>query len=326
MATATLRPARIRRAFTLIELLVVIAIIAVIVALLLPAVQQAREAARRTQCRGNLKQIGLALHNYAEQYNTLPPASVFSGRDTAPVHSATDQAAYGWGTFLLPHLDQTPLYEQLNVPGLELHLLLQQASLRPLTQKVLPVYRCPSDQAEDLNTSRPFSNAVYGNTPAATSNYAASMGTVWKNSQNWLNGRQDPFGLLWGSSRVRLQDITDGASNTFVIGERSWVDLAAVWVGTRNYQGTGDVGFRQISATTDSKINEASANATGGYSSKHQGGAHFLFADGRVEFLSENINYDQTGATLPERDPGLTAMGIYQRLARRNDGQVVGDY
>lgn len=309
--------------FTLIELLVVIAIIAVLVALLLPAVQQARESARRTQCRSNLKQIGLALHNYAETYTTLPPACVFSGRDTAPIHTAADQAGYGWGAFLLPHLDQAPLYDELNVSGLELHLLLQQANLRPLTQKILSVYRCPSDQAKDLNNQRPFSNAVYGGTNAATSNYPAVIGTIWKNSQNWINGQQDPFGTIWANSRVRFQDITDGTSNTFVVGERAWVDLAAVWIGTRNYQGTGDVGLRQILGTTDSKINEASATGTGGFSSQHAGGSHFLFADGRVEFISENINYDQTGATLSERDPGLPAMGVYQRFARRNDGQVV---
>ncbi len=311
------------RGFTLIELLVVIAIIAVIVALLLPAVQQARESARRTQCRSNLKQIGLALHNYAETYGALPPACVFSGRDTAPIHSAADQAAYGWAAFLLPYVDQAPLYESLNVSGLELHLLLQQASLRPLTQTVLSVYRCPSDQAKDQNNLRTFSNTVYGGTSAGTSNYPAVIGTIWKNSQNWINGQQDPFGSIWPSSRVRMQDIIDGTSNTLVVGERAWVDLAAVWVGTRNYQGTGDVGLRQILGTTDSKINEASANATGGFSSRHDGGSHFLFADGRVEFLSENINYDQAGATLPERDPGLPAMGVYQRLARRNDGQPV---
>lgn len=312
--------------FTLIELLVVIAIIAVLIALLLPAVQQAREASRRTQCRNNLKQIGIALHNYHEQYNTLPPACVYSGQDTVPVHSSANQAAYGWGAFILPSLDQSVLFNQLNVNGLELHDLLQQSGLRPLIQTRLAEFRCASDTAPDLNNQRNFSNAIYGNTSAGTSNYIVVEGTVWKNSQNWLNGRQDPFGSIWPSSRVRLSDIVDGTSNTLLVGERNWVDLAGVWIGTRNYNGTGDVGLRQIAGTTVSKINEPGAAGTGGFSSRHVGGAHFLFADGRVQFLSENINYDQTGATLGTGDVGLSTIGTYQRLARREDAQIVGDY
>ena len=198
-----------RPGFTLIELLVVIAIIAILIALLLPAVQQAREAARRTQCRINLKQIGLALHNYHDTYNTFPPLTVYSGYDTVPVHSATDQAAYGWGAFILPSLDQAPLFNQLNVSGSELHVSLQNAAFRPLVQTVLTVYRCPSDVAEDRNTSRRFTNAAYGNTSAATSNYVANMGTQWANSQNVLNNNatlRDPFGVFYTPSRIGIRD------------------------------------------------------------------------------------------------------------------------
>ena len=326
MSDSSARRASPRRGFTLIELLVVIAIIAVLIALLLPAVQQAREAARRTQCRSNLKQIGLALHNYHEVYKTLPPQSVYSGQDTAPIHSATNQAGYGWATFILPQLDQSSLFNQLNVNGLELHLLLQQPGLRPLTQTVLPVYRCPSDTAPDTNTQRTFSNALYGSTPVGTSNYVSNSGTRWINDQNWINGQIDSWGTFLPSGKVRLDDIIDGTSNTILVGERSWDYLAAVWVGTRNYQGTGDAGMRQISATVVSKINEPSANATGGFGSRHTGGAHFVLADGSVRFISENIQFDPTGAIAPVGDPTLVSMGIFQRLSRRNDGQVVSDY
>ena len=211
---------RSTRGFTLIELLVVIAIIAVLVAILLPAVQQAREAARASQCRNNLKQIGIALHSYHEQFSAFPPAFVFSGYDTVPVHqSGTDQAAYGWGAFLLPQLDQGPLFNQLDVNGRELHVLLQQADLRPLVQKNVPTYRCPSDEATETNNKRRFTNMAYGNTSAGTSNYVANQGTIWKNSQNWINGKQDSWGVMWGSSRIRLSDLRDGASNTIAIGE-----------------------------------------------------------------------------------------------------------
>ncbi len=316
-----------KQGFTLIELLVVIAIIAILIALLLPAVQQAREAARRTQCRNNLKQLGLALHNYHDTHGTLPPACVYSGYDTAPVHTATDQAAYGWGAFILPALDQSALFNQLNVSGRELHVLLQDANARPLIQTRLATFRCPSDTGEELNNLRRFSNTAYGNTTAGTSNYVANLGTIWRGSQNWLNGRFDPYGVIWASSRVRFSDIADGTSNTILVGERSWLDLAGVWVGTRNYNGTGDVGLRQIAATSDAKINQGGADGTGGYSSNHTGGAHFLLGDGRVQFISENIQFDQTNATLTSpRDPGLASIGTFQRLIRRNDSQVLSEF
>jgi len=314
------------RGFTLIELLVVIAIIAILIALLLPAVQQAREAARRTQCKNNLKQIGLALHNYHDQFGRLPPACVFSGWDTAPIHTAADQAAYGWGSFILPHLDQGPLYNQLDVTGLELHRLLQDPARRPLIQTKLTAYRCPSDDADDTNGKRRFSNTAYGNTVAGTSNYVAVLGTIWRGSQNWLNGKFDPYGSLWASSRVGLGDIKDGTSNTVVIGERNWLDSAGTWVGTRNYNGTGDVGLRQIAGTTVAKLNEGGVEGTGGFSSPHEGGAHFLFADGHVGFLSENIQFDQTGSQELYGHVDLPKSGVYQRLARRHDGQPIGEF
>lgn len=315
-----------RFGFTLIELLVVIAIIAVMISLLLPAVQQAREAARRSQCQNHLKQIGLALHNYHDLHRTLPPAAVFSGYDTAPTHSASDQAAYGWSAFVLPQLDQAPLFEQLNVNGRELHLLLQDPSARRLVQIPLAVFRCPSDDGEELNTQRRFTNSVYGNTSAATSNYVASLGTIWKTSQNWINGRQDPFGVMWGSSRIGFHQIVDGTSHTILVGERDSTSKAATWIGTRNYNGTGDGGLRFVAATSVAKINDLTADGTGGYSSQHEGGAYFLFADGHVAFISENIHFDPTGASDASGSVALSQMGLFQRLVRRNDRQPVGEY
>jgi len=325
---ATLSRTRAKRGFTLIELLVVIAIIAVLVALLLPAVQQAREAARASQCRNNLKQIGLGLHSYHEQFGTFPPLCVFSGWDTAPVHSATDQAAYAWGAFLLPQIDQGPLYNQLNVAGRELHVLLQDATSRPLVQKSIPTYRCPSDDAEETNTKRRFSNTPYGNTPSGTSNYVANMGTIAKNSQNWINGRQDPWGVMWGSSRVRTADVRDGTSNTLLIGERRWDDWAGLWVGTRNYQGLANAGMPQIAGTSARKLNDPTGAGDFVFSSPHVGGVHFVFADGHVGFLADTIQYSQdaTNENLPLRDPLLPTLGVYNRLIRRNDGQPVGEF
>ena len=237
--------------FTLIELLVVIAIIAILIALLLPAVQQAREAARRSQCKNNLKQIGLALHNYHEIFGAFPPGCVHSQTDTA----AAGRAAYGWGAFILPQLDQAPLFNQLDVNGRELHLLLQAASSRPLVQVPVQVFRCPSDTAPGLNNERLFTNKIYGDTAAATASYAGVHGTRWAWATDWLQKGEDPFGVFWPDSKVRLADVTDGASNVVMVGERHWAHLSAIWIGTRNYQGNGDVGLRQNMGLTNWKIN-----------------------------------------------------------------------
>jgi prepilin-type N-terminal cleavage/methylation domain-containing protein len=314
--------------FTLIELLVVIAIIAILIALLLPAVQQAREAARRTQCRNHLKQIGLALHNYHDQFGVFPPGNALSTLSPNAGHNvnlttANRAAGYGWATYILPQLDQAPLYNQLNVSQLELVRLMQQASLRPLAQTTLSVYRCPSDTAPELNTARAFTNAIFGDTPVATSSYVGVHGTRWSNAENWILSGVDPFGVFWPASRVGLRDVSDGASNTFLVGERDWPNFSAIWVGTRNYTGNGDVGLRQVVGITNWKINLPGANAPRAFHSQHVGGAHFLLGDGRVQFVSDSIHFDNSLATAG--DP-RSMRGLYQRLGMRNDGSITGEF
>ena len=316
-----------KRGFTLIELLVVIAIIAILIALLLPAVQQAREAARRSQCRNNMKQIGLALHNYHDVFNVFPPGNALSTLSpdagySVDLTTANRAAGYGWAVYILPYLDQAPLYNQLNVSGLELVKLMQQATLRPLAQTKLSVYRCASDTAPDLNDQRGFTNAIFGDTSVGTSNYVGIHGTRWSHAVDWIGSGVDPYGIFWPASKVRLTDITDGSSNVFIVGERNWDNYAAIWVGTRNYTGNGDVGLRQVVGITNWKINLPGTNSPRAFHSNHVGGAHFTFADGSVRFISDSIHFDNTLGTAG--DP-RSMLGTYQRLGMRNDGNPLGE-
>lgn len=325
------RSQRRKRGFTLIELLVVIAIIGVLVSLLLPAVQQAREAARRTQCRNNLKQIGLALHNYHDTYRTLPPGNVhkFGNQNVAAM------AAWGWHVFILPQLDQQNLFNALGVNDRDLDTVLRDPALQNLPKTNLTVYRCPSDTAPDLNSKREYDNpysAAFGGQAVhlGTANYVGVCGTRWSTPEQWIVQGIDPFGTMWGDSKVRIQDVTDGLSNTFVVGERDWITgWAANWPGPRNYTGTGIWGMRQHLSILDVKINDPVLQPNGnpansrGFSSEHVGGAHFLFGDGRVQFLSENIAFDTTGIN---QVPAPATLGVFQKLGRRNDGLPTGEY
>uniref|UniRef100_A0A7C2K0Z3 DUF1559 domain-containing protein n=1 Tax=Schlesneria paludicola TaxID=360056 RepID=A0A7C2K0Z3_9PLAN len=333
MSSFSLRRPR-RRGFTLIELLVVIVIIAILIALLLPAVQQAREAARRSQCVNNLKQIGLALHNYHDTYNILPPGVVHKSGN----QNVAALASYGWGTFILPQLEQATMFQAMQANGVDLDTLLRNTAnpdVQALPKKTLAVYRCPSDTAPALNSQRdwdvPYS-PFFNNRPVhlATSNYVGVSGSRWSTPEDWIVNGRDPYGTFWGDSRVNFRDITDGLSNTFIIGERDWeLGWAANWVGQRNYTGTGIWGSRQNLAILNVKINDSVLQPNGnpavsrGFSSRHAGGAYFLFGDGRVQFLSENIHFNDVQ---PNQQTPNDNLGLFQRLGRRNDSKVIGEF
>ncbi|MGD9856122.1 MAG: DUF1559 domain-containing protein [Planctomycetaceae bacterium] len=240
---------RKRIGFTLIELLVVIAIIAILIALLLPAVQQAREAARRTQCRNNLKQLGLALHNYHDVYLTFPPSIVSRYDVNGPAGMACpdmsgpggmnpgEAGCFAWGTLILPYVEQDNLYNVLN-PG---PLFLEQVAATPAglaaLRTPLAVFRCPSDIGPNLNTfdstlggvetngmqySRFITDGV-GKVAIATSNYVIVSGPGDSTTPAICPTQYGaPLGLASQNSRVKIRDITDGTSNTFAVGERAW--------------------------------------------------------------------------------------------------------
>ncbi len=195
------------RGFTLIELLVVIAIIAVLIALLLPAVQSAREAARRAQCTNNLKQMGLALHNYHDAMSIFPPGYIAASKfidgetDTSP--------GWSWATMILPQLEQAPLYSSINV-----WLPIQAAANTTATQTVLNAYLCPSDQ---LPSTRTFAvTDGLGNTVAtvAPSSYAASTGSDAADVALGLNNDGSGNGPFFRNSGIRIAAIIDGTSQT----------------------------------------------------------------------------------------------------------------
>ena len=283
--------------FTLIELLVVIAIIAILVALLLPAVQQAREAARRSSCKNNLKQLGLALHNYHDTHSCLPPGWV------GPEDSGGTR--WGWGTLLLPYIEQGPLYDTLR-PGTP--MTMPNVTTRPELGQPLAAYSCPTDIA-------PPTHPVYGN--YGRSSYPAS--------------RQ----LLFHNTSTAFKDITDGLSNTILVGERARVfqeqglrALGAIWAG--RITSTGSVegrANRPINTSWDGTAAQfaTSVSVSGdncsrlSWNSLHKGGAQFVFSDGSVRFLSENIDSGSSGCE-------SNANRLYQNLYFPADGNVIGEF
>lgn len=342
---AKLRNSR-KRGFTLIELLVVIAIIAILIALLLPAVQQAREAARRTQCKNNLKQIGLAMHNYHDVHLTFPIGS--SVRWSATGAAVANAEGWGWGARILPYIEQAPLFTSLEVGGLSLEAKLAQESPggSVALDAIFPsisAYQCPTDTTGPRLKAGMVRQTFdgLGNTVAAwqppTSNYIGSTGLAEVAIPNNLSDAR-PRGVFYNDSKVKIRDITDGTSNTFMVGEREERCGAGSWIGNRNPNGNGTLGgdyaLGRAYQVINDPISTGSVNCTDGFSSKHTGGAQFLFCDGSVHFLSENLDFDLQSAInrtgipniFPDDFNDFSSIGIYQKLALINDGLTLGEF
>ena len=326
---------RAKRGFTLIELLVVIAIIAVLIALLLPAVQQAREAARRSQCKNNLKQIGLALHNYHDTCNILPPG--YFG-----VPFSSQGTLWGWGTMILPYLDQANIYNTLSQEtggtkplggaGVGFGAIMTSLPANVTLQTQLPVFRCPSDTGSNLVTF-PINGTQAGTTFLfVRSNYPGVSGT--RIDQPAGTGLLATDGVFTENSRTRFRDFTDGLSNTFVIGERRspgtvnglYTGGDTIWAGSNDnffppWQGYAvHQGLCDLNSNLNVKVATAPSSSNYSpylaFSSLHVGGGHFLLGDGSVRFISDNIATGTSGL------PGST----YQNLAALSDGQVLGEF
>lgn len=277
--------------FTLIELLVVIAIIAILIALLLPAVQQAREAARRTQCKNNLKQIGLALHNYHDVHLRFPSGWIGVELDgTQSAHEGGSGA--GWATMILPMMEQRNLFDRFDA-----NLPIEDPLNDVFRVTVIEGYSCPSDPKPllwDITEEGDPSNII---ARLPTSNYVGSFGT------EELDGCEDPAGtgivssqgqclgngMFYHNSSVRMRDIIDGTSQTFMVGERK-TDEALGWFSTwPGRVAEGQEAFQRILGSSDHPPNDPDSHFDD-FSSQHTGGAQFLIADGSVHFISENID------------------------------------
>ena len=298
-----------RKGFTLIELLVVIAIIGILIALLVPAVQKVRAAAARTQCQNNLKQIGLALHNFHDARKRFPsgimvPIGTGSGMifptscPKCPQPPVKDHWG-SWLTYILPYMEQDNLYRQLILTGREYGYC--QGSNSP-GASVVPTYICPADHV-------PQETIQYGIYFFGVNSYFGNAGTfAWPVSSASFNG------VLYYNSSVRITDITDGTSNTLLAGERYSKDPnmadsdLADWRGWAwtNYNSGGD----HLGDTSWSINSHASTIGTTrrkcNFGSGHDGGSNFLLCDGSVRFLGKQ-----------------TSIINFQRLSVRDDGQAV---
>jgi prepilin-type N-terminal cleavage/methylation domain-containing protein/prepilin-type processing-associated H-X9-DG protein len=294
---------RSRPGFTLIELLVVIAIIAILIGLLVPAVQQVREAANRAQCQKNLKQIALAVHGFHDANKRMPS----NGSRFNTVNSGTGTTQFSWSFLarLLPFLEEAALYQTAGIDT---------TSLRGnvATKTNIAIFFCPSDQARDNSPSPNTANNGITSAPVALTNYKGVSGSnfCWGNWPNvGTNGSCDCFyqnnkgrgdGMFFRTDIIytlRFTDITDGTSNTFMIGEDiPLLDCWCAWpyantaVGTCNFPPNLNLDQKYGVCNAAAVAADAAWVSTFGFRSRHPGGLQFAYADGSVHFIQESID------------------------------------
>ena len=307
------RPARPLHGFTLVELLVVIAIIGVLIGLLLPAIQAARESGRRAACANNLKQIGLAIHNYVTARNKFPPSSNSTMRKGVwdyPGTGPTDPniLLHSFASLILPFAEANEVFSSIDYTRSALD-----AANRTAAANVLPMYRCASYTGNVYSKSSRYVTDV-GYDKFAIRNYVA----IGSSNVLGLSTFQPPDGVMYPQSSTTLKHITDGSSKTLLIAETREQD-AAVWIDGSSAAVTA----RPLGTIAEGYVaNAVSLNYTPFYtagqfgipdiqqdygpSSQHPGGANHLLCDGAVTFLSDSIG-----------------TSVYDALATRSGGETV---
>ena len=350
-----------RAAFTLIELLVVIAIIAILIALLLPAVQQAREAARRTECKNKLKQFGLAMHNYHDVHRCFPPGIMGADTRLFVGSSLPGHRAFGWGVYLLPYLERTDLYDLIdfNIPAY-VHFPNSGTNSNEILFSSARVeqFLCPSDTREQLNDNTAFVWAPNAGSSSYAGNFgvngyiqSGSTNTSWSviryrgGAVNSLNPAADlnsiGGGPFWINSTIRMRNLTDGSSQTVAVSERrggldaplpslpTFTASQSFWFGGFNFLTLSSAYYRPNKCDQSTPQAELDG-CVGNFSSWHPGGLNVCLMDGSVRFISEDIDSADEAAidALPSMRGGerKNVYGIWQALCDINDGKVLSEF
>ncbi|WP_168563750.1 DUF1559 domain-containing protein [Crateriforma spongiae] len=308
-----------RNAFTLVELLLVIAVIGILIGLLLPAVQAARESARRMSCQNNLRQIGIALHNYHSAYRRLPSGWIAADEDH-------HEPGWGWAAAILPQMEQVSAYDRVNFS-----LPIEEAEHAAVRTSSIPSFVCPSDtlsllfaiaegeehehddhededghEGDDDDEDHAHDHEDGVNVDlgphflfdVAKSNYVGVYGTT-----DIHDDLYDGDGLFYGNSQLRFRDIYDGLSQTIMVGERSGRLGGSIWHGVIH---DANEPAARIVGAADHVPNDPVGHFED-FGSYHPGGAQFILSDGSVRMLTKFIDLD-----------------IYKALATRNNKEVIG--